>query len=71
MAVALPIAFHELCQELADYLMSTNQCGLSAWKALLLTFLSGFSVLLGVIVMMAMDARNDAIGVLLAISSGV
>ncbi len=70
-AVALSTVFHELCQELADYLMLTNQCGLAPWKALVLNFLSGISVMLGVIVIMAMDVSNEAIGVLLAISSGV
>jgi zinc transporter ZupT len=70
-AVALSTVFHELCQELADYLMLTNQCGLAPWKALVLNFLSGISVMLGVIVIMAMDVSNESIGVLLAISSGV
>lgn len=70
-AVSLSTVFHELCQELADYLMLTNQCGLSPWKALVLNFLSGFSVMLGVIVILAIDVSNEAIGVLLAMSSGV
>lgn len=70
-AVAMSTVFHELCQELADYLLLTNQCGLSPWKALTLNFLSGLSVMFGVITILAIDVSNETIGVLLAMSAGV
>ncbi|KAI2489197.1 ZIP Zinc transporter [Fragilaria crotonensis] len=70
-AVSLSTVFHELSHQLVNYLMLTNQCRLSPWKALVLNFVSGFSVMIGVIVIMAMDVSNEAIGVLLAMSAGV
>ena len=63
--------FHELSQELADYFLLTNQCGLSPFKALALNFISGLSVMLGVIVIMAIDVSDETVGVLLAMSAGV
>lgn len=63
--------YHELAQELADYFLLTNQCGLKPVIALLLNFVSGLSGVLGAIIMMATDPSDTAIGVLLAISGGV
>ena len=63
--------FHELSQELADYFLLTNQCGLSPWKALALNFTSGLSIMLGVVVIMAMDVSEESVGVLLCMSAGV
>ena len=63
--------FHELSQELADYFLLTNQCGFSPCKALTLNFISGMSVMLGVIVIMAVDVSSESVGVLLAMSAGV
>ena len=65
--------YHELAQEISDYLVLTDpmQGALKPPVALLLNFLSGFSVLLGVIIMMSTDASNYAQGMLLAFGGGV
>ena len=63
--------FHELSQELADYFLLTNQCGFSPMKALALNFISGLSVMLGVVVIMAMDVSKESVGVVLSMSAGV
>ena len=69
--IAATTVFHELSQELADYFLLTNQCGFTPLKALVLNFMSGLSVMLGVIVIFAMDMSNEVIGALLALSAGV
>jgi zinc transporter ZupT len=63
--------YHELAQELADYVLLTSHCGLPIWKALLANFLSGLSVLFGALVILAADLSDQATGVILAISAGV
>lgn len=69
--VSATSVFHELSQELADYFLLTNQCGLSPLKALALNFISGLSVMLGVVVIMAMEVSEESVGVLLSMSAGV
>jgi zinc transporter ZupT len=69
--VTATTVFHELSQELADYFLLTNQCHFPTWKALAFNFVSGFSVMLGVIVIFSTEVSNTAIGVILAMSAGV
>lgn len=69
--VTATTVFHELSQELADYFLLTNQCHFSTLKALAFNFVSGFSVMLGVIVIFATDVSDATIGVILAMSAGV
>jgi len=69
--VTATTVFHELSQELADYFLLTNQCGFSPMKALAFNFVSGFSVMLGLVVVFATDVSDTAIGVILAMSAGV
>ena len=74
--VALSILFitlyHEIAQELADFFILTKHAGLSVKWALLLNFLSGLSVMLGGIIVLAVnDITAHAVGIILAVAAGV
>ncbi len=62
--------YHELAQEIADYFLLTEACGLVPWKALAVNFLAGYSCLIGVLIILGADVEEEAQGVLLAISAG-
>ena len=47
--------YHELAQEIADFALLHHHCGLSAFVAILYNFLSGFSVMIGALVVLAVD----------------
>eukprot|EP00242_Pyramimonas_sp_CCMP2087_P009375 CAMPEP_0198212310 /NCGR_PEP_ID=MMETSP1445-20131203/25643_1 /TAXON_ID=36898 /ORGANISM="Pyramimonas sp., Strain CCMP2087" /LENGTH=552 /DNA_ID=CAMNT_0043886727 /DNA_START=176 /DNA_END=1834 /DNA_ORIENTATION=- len=67
-------AFHELAQEVSDFVVLTDplQGGLKPFKALLLNFLAGTSVILGVVVVLGIDGVTDtATGLILAFGGGV
>lgn len=70
-AVAAATVYHELAQELADYFLLTEHCGIPPVKALILNFLCGLSVVFGVILILALDVSNMATGCILAVSAGV
>jgi zinc transporter ZupT len=70
-AVAVATIYHELAQELADYFLLTEHCGIPPVKALILNFLNGLSVVIGVIIILALDVSNMATGCILAVSAGV
>lgn len=70
-AILAATIYHELAQELADYFLLTTHVGLSPWVALALNFCSGLSVVLGVIIILALDVSQMATGCILAISAGV
>ena len=65
--------YHELAQEISDYLVLTNphQGNLKPGMALLLNFLSGFSVLFGVLATLSSDPDNYLQGMMLAFGGGV
>jgi len=65
--------YHELAQEISDYFVLTNpnQGNLKPAVALLLNFVSGFSVLLGVCITMASEATMYSQGMMLAFGGGV
>lgn len=72
--IALATIYHELAQELSDYLVLTNphQGALKPAKALVLNFVSGLSVLLGGVIIVALDSvSSQTIGMILAFSGGV
>lgn len=74
--VALSILFitlyHEIAQELADFFILTKHAGLSVPWALALNFLSGLSVMLGGITVLAVqDLTAQAVGLILAVAAGV
>lgn len=63
--------YHEIAQEIADYVLLTTHCGLTIIEALGLNFLSGCSVMMGVIIILSVDLDGPAIGTILAVSAGV
>uniref|UniRef100_A0A7S2P8A9 Uncharacterized protein n=1 Tax=Zooxanthella nutricula TaxID=1333877 RepID=A0A7S2P8A9_9DINO len=70
--VALATVLHELPQGLADYAILTGSLvRMSASWALLLNFLSGLPVIIGVLVMNLSDVADSAVGLLLAFGGGV
>jgi zinc transporter ZupT len=73
MAVSVMVAtlYHEIVQELADFVMLTKHAGLSIPKALFLNFVSGLSILLGGIVVLTANLSSMGIGMLLSMSAGV
>ena len=68
MAITL---YHELAQELADFFLLTKHAGLRPGKALALNFLSGLSVLLGGIIILASNVSQKTIGVIMGIAASV
>lgn len=70
--IAIGTILHEIPQELSDYLILTGpQVGLSTLTALLINFVTGTSVLLGTIIVLASDVSQPTIGLLLAFGGGV
>eukprot|EP00756_Hemistasia_phaeocysticola_P026155 Hpha_TRINITY_DN16044_c0_g1::TRINITY_DN16044_c0_g1_i3::g.120138::m.120138/K14718/SLC39A12, ZIP12; solute carrier family 39 (zinc transporter), member 12 len=65
--------YHELAQEISDFLVLTNptQGGLKQGLALAVNFLSGTSVFIGVCVMLAGEPGSFSTGVVLAYGAGV
>jgi zinc transporter ZupT len=63
--------YHEIGQELADFFLLVHHCGFGRVRALLLNFLSGFSVVSGGLIILASDISDEATGSILAISAGV
>lgn len=61
----------ELAQELADFLVLATVCGLTPAVALALNFVTGITVTLGVIVVLAAGLSERAVGLLLAFGSGL
>jgi len=62
---------HELPQELADYFIMTGPgAGLGPVLALVLNFVSGMSVVLGAIIVLASDPADSSVGILLAFGAG-
>ena len=73
-SVTLATIFHEIAQELSDYLVLTDpaQGALQPPLALLLNGLSGLSVLLGTIIIFSLESIHDpTVGMLLAFGGGV
>jgi zinc transporter ZupT len=63
--------YHEIAQEIADFFLLTDHAGLTITRALVVNFVSGLSVVLGGVVVIAIDVSDLTIGVILAIGSGV
>eukprot|EP00984_Skeletonema_dohrnii_P020372 scaffold9898_cov86-Skeletonema_dohrnii-CCMP3373.AAC.1 len=70
-SIMLVTLFHEIAQELADFIVLTKFGGLPVWKALAFNFLSGLTVCLGGIVFLATTPTDTATGVILAAAGGV
>jgi zinc transporter ZupT len=63
--------YHELAQEIADFALLTHHCGMSTRQALTYNFMSGFSVMLGAIIILALELSDVVTGSLLSMSAGV
>jgi zinc transporter ZupT len=63
--------YHELAQEIADFALLTHHCGMSTRQALTYNFLSGFSVMLGAVIIVALELSDMVTGSLLSVSAGV
>lgn len=63
--------YHEVAQEISDLLLLTRFAGFSLLQAICVNFLSGTSVILGGLIVLAIDVGDVALGVIFAISSGV
>ena len=63
--------YHELPQELSDYVLLTERCGFTRIRALFLNFFAGFSVTIGAIVILASSIQSQHIGLILAFGAGV
>ena len=63
--------YHELAQEIADFALLHHHCGIAAWKAVAYNFVSGFSVMIGALVILSFDMSETAQGTTLAIASGI
>ena len=72
-SVTAATVYHELAQELSDFVVLTDpkQGGLSPVKALLCNWVSGLSVVLGAIIILTVDVDNRAMGMLLSYGGGV
>jgi zinc transporter ZupT len=71
MSITAVSLFHELAQELADFILLTRYVGLSVFQACSLNFASGLSVCLGGITILAAKPSDEAIGIILAFAGGV
>uniref|UniRef100_A0A7S3V8D7 Uncharacterized protein n=1 Tax=Chaetoceros debilis TaxID=122233 RepID=A0A7S3V8D7_9STRA len=63
--------YHEIAQELADYFLLTKHAGLTPLVALVWNFLSGLSILLGGLVVLAAPISDMLVGVILSLAAGV
>lgn len=69
--VAAATVYHELAQEVSDFFLLIGPGGFVWWKAVLINVLSGASVLLGIVLILAIDIPMDAQGYILAFGGGV
>jgi len=70
--VALGTVIHEVSQELADYVILTGCVAkLRPVIALVCNFISGLSVILGVVIALSSEVGNESNGLLLAFGGGV
>jgi zinc transporter ZupT len=63
--------YHELAQEISDFFLFTHHCGMSTRQALTFNFLSGFSVMAGALLIVALELSEKLTGGLLSVSAGV
>jgi zinc transporter ZupT len=69
--VAISSILHEIAQEVADFFTLTSLAGLPPWKALTLNFISGFSVMIGAIVVISFGMSDNTLGYILAVGGGI
>lgn len=62
--------YHEIAQELADFVLLTSDAGCTVTQALLFNFVAGTSVILGGLIGHGVDVGQGAMGVILAFGGG-
>lgn len=70
-SITMIALFHEIPQELADFIILTRYAGLSMVKACTLNFVTGLAVCIGGLLVFAVKPSDEAVGVILAIAAGV
>jgi len=70
LSILLVTLFHELPQEMADFLLLTRYAGLSTIQACVVNFGSGLIVTLGGLVVLVGETSDEAVGVILAMAGG-
>ena len=72
-SVTAATVYHELAQEISDFVVLTHpkQGALKALTALGFNFVSGLSVLIGVLVILSQDLSNLETGMILAYGGGI
>lgn len=73
-SITAATVYHEIAQELADYLVLTDpfQGDLTPFRSLFMNFISGVSVILGVLISVGSGSNNDFWhGLLLAFGAGI
>jgi zinc transporter ZupT len=69
--LAATTVYHELAQEISDFMLLTEFCNFSIVSALAANFLAGFSVVIGAVIVATVDFSNVVVGCILAVSAGV
>lgn len=72
-SITAATVYHEIAQEISDFVVLTNpnQGGMKPITALAWNFVSGLSVILGVVIILGCDVDSRAQGLLLAYGGGV
>jgi zinc transporter ZupT len=70
-AISAATVYHEIAQELADYLLLTKTCRIRPGMALFLNFISGLSVMIGALLILVLDINSNTTGCILAVGGGV
>lgn len=69
--VTFATIYHEIAQEIADFTVLVTLCNFSVLGALTVNFLSGFSVVIGALLVAWFNFSNPTIGFILTVSAGV
>merc|ERR1712216_623254 len=71
--IAIATILHEIAQELADYIVLTDpkQGNLKPIIALVLNFISGLSIILGIVIIMSLDLGPRTVGCGLVFGGGI
>ena len=62
--------YHEIAQELADFVLLTSDAGCTVTQALLFNFVAGTSVIIGGLIGHGIDVSEGSMGVILAFGGG-
>jgi len=69
--VTMGCVYHEIAQELADFMVLITTGGMSFWYAAVANFLSACSTIIGCLFVVSMDISNPVLGGLLSFGGGI